>query len=57
MESEKLYALYLDLREYGGWSDADEARIRAAGELMKPHFDAIVDDFYDEILRHEATRQ
>jgi hypothetical protein len=47
MESEKVYALYSDLRDDVGWSAADEDRVRAGGAVLKLHFDALVDDFYD----------
>jgi signal transduction histidine kinase len=57
MEPQKLYARYRELQRYVGWSEGDAARIRIAGDCLAPHFPALIDDFYDQILQHEATRR
>jgi signal transduction histidine kinase len=57
MERDELYRRYQDMQAYVGWSDADAERIRCAAPLLRPHFGALIDDFYAEIQAHpEASR-
>ncbi len=49
-------ALYRHLADYVGLTEADVANIRRASSLVSPAFDLLVDDFYDQIQRHQRTR-
>jgi hypothetical protein len=40
-----IFARYLDLRRYIGWTREDEDRVLAAGKIVAPHFDDLVEDF------------
>jgi two-component system sensor kinase FixL len=46
---------FAKLREYIQFTTEDEARIRSLAELVGSHTDALVDDFYAEISRHQET--
>lgn len=48
---------YQELQSYLGWTAEDAQRVHAAADLVIAHSGAVVDDFYQEILRHEATRK
>lgn len=50
-----VFARYLDLQSYVGWTSADEERVLAAREIVAPHFCELVEDFYTEIQRHPAA--
>lgn len=52
MNQHHLFERYQELQSYVGWSEADSQRIRAAAHLVEPHFPELVDDFYEEILKH-----
>lgn len=49
---EDVYERYLELRRYIGWKAEDLDRLQAAADLVLPHVDELVDDFYAEIQRH-----
>lgn len=51
------YERYQELQRYVGWTSEDAARVRAIGPLIAPHFGRLIDDFYDEIERHEEARR
>jgi len=53
---DRLVGRFADLQRYVGWSEADVGRIRAAAPLVSPHFVELVNDFYREIEKHDATR-
>jgi hypothetical protein len=57
MQSEALLSRYCDLQQYVDWQAEDAARVIAAGKLIEPHIDELIDDFYDEILRHPDAAQ
>lgn len=57
MDPDRIFQRYRELQRYVGWTDADAARVRAAAPCIAPHFAELIDDFYEEILRHEATRR
>ncbi len=57
MRNEELFLRYQELQAYVGWSDADARRVAALGALVRPEFAALIEDFYAEIERHEATRR
>lgn len=46
---------YRDLQAYVGWTSDDERRIRVAGKLVEPSFGPLIEDFYDELVRHPAA--
>jgi signal transduction histidine kinase len=48
---------YQELQSYVGWTDDDVLRVRSIFQLVKPHIDALIDDFYAEIERHPDARQ
>jgi PAS domain S-box-containing protein len=55
--SSELYGRYRDLQAYVGWTDEDEARIKAVGQLVRQKTRLLIDDFYAEIERHpDASR-
>lgn len=56
MESEVLFAHYKELQAYVAWADDDVRRVSAALPFVQPSFAALIDDFYEEIDRHAATR-
>lgn len=57
MGTQGLFRRYRDLQSYVGWSDDDAARVAASIEVLQPHFARLIDEFYEEIGRHEATAQ
>lgn len=57
MIPEILYRRYQELQSYVGWDDADAARVAAAAPAVRPAFTQLIDDFYAEIERHDATRR
>jgi PAS domain S-box-containing protein len=52
MNSDDIYARYLELLDYVGWQSGDVECLRAAAPLVGPRLPALVDDFYVEIQRH-----
>jgi len=50
-----LFAHYLSLQRYVGWSEADARRVAAAGDVVRPAFAPLIDDFYDAIQREPNT--
>jgi signal transduction histidine kinase len=57
MSESSPYSRYQELQSYVGWTDEDAVRVHALVELVAPHFDELIDDFYDEIERHPEARQ
>jgi signal transduction histidine kinase len=57
MLPEQLYRHYQDLQTYIEWSADDVRRIRSAATRAEPHFRALIDDFYAELVRHPAANQ
>lgn len=55
MQADELFERYQDLQRYVDWRDEDVDHIRQAAGLIEPHFDRLIDDFYDEIRRHEGA--
>lgn len=52
-----VFARYLDLQNYVGWTAADAEQVRATLEIIAPHFADLVEDFYAEIQRHPAANR
>lgn len=53
--SEQIVALFQRLRQYVGWNEGDEERLRNAWPLVQPAIDSVVDDFYQAIRREPAV--
>lgn len=49
------YERYEQLRAYIGYSDDDQARMKAISQLLSPYVPSLVDQFYTQILRHDAA--
>ncbi len=45
-----------ELFEYVGWTDDDAALLARLGPVLSPHFQGIVDEFYDALERNERAR-
>jgi signal transduction histidine kinase len=52
----ELFRRYVELRGYVNWSPSDEERLADCRKMLAPFFGELIDDFYDEILRHEETK-
>ena len=50
-----LIGLYRDLQRYVGWQETDRENVIAVRPFIEPLFPQLIDDFYAETLRHEAT--
>jgi signal transduction histidine kinase len=57
MDSKELFRNYQELQAYVGWDEEDGRRVRASQPIVKPHFPALIDDFYAEIDRHPTARK
>jgi hypothetical protein len=55
MLAHQLFRQYQDLQAYVEWDASDVERVRAAGKVVEPHFAAMIDDFYAELVRHPAA--
>ncbi len=53
----ELLRRYLKLKEYVNLTTKDVELAKACWTLVEPTVAALVDDFYDEILKHEETRR
>lgn len=53
----EIYARYVKLQQYVGWSERDLARINEAAEILRPCFEHLVDDFYAAIQRNPEAAQ
>ena len=55
--SSELLDRYRDLQAYVGWNDDDVARVKSVADVVEQQMDALIDDFYAEIMRHpDAAR-
>jgi signal transduction histidine kinase len=54
--ADRLYARYLELGQYVGWTSEDARRVAQASRIVEPTFNALVEDFYAEIDRHPEAR-
>ncbi|RIK74680.1 MAG: hypothetical protein DCC67_16290 [Planctomycetota bacterium] len=57
MEPASPFARYQQLQSYVGWTDEDARRVQSLEPLVRPHFAALIDDFYAEIERHPDARR
>lgn len=53
----RLNVLFGELQQYVGWQPSDQAALQRVYPLLRGDFHEIVEDFYREISRHEATRK
>ncbi|MFM7151053.1 MAG: sensor histidine kinase [Gemmataceae bacterium] len=56
MNPEELLARYREMQDYVGWNESHAATVASLAEMMQPAFEDLVDDFYQEIQRHETSR-
>jgi PAS domain S-box-containing protein len=52
-----LESLFQELQRYVGWQPSDQAALRRVHPVLQGDFPAIVEDFYEEISRHQTTRK
>jgi signal transduction histidine kinase len=52
MNSDEIFRRYQELQQYVNWSEEDARRVFSVAELLKPHLQPLIDDFYAEIERH-----
>lgn len=57
MAFEDVERRYQDLVRYVGWNEDDAQRLRQAAPVLRPHWSQVVEDFFQEAQRHDATRQ
>ncbi len=57
MDPEQFFRRYQELQAYVGWTDEDARRVQSVRPIVEPHFRPLIDDFYEEIRRHEGTRK
>src|SRR5687767_8959307 len=50
-----ILARYQDLQSYVAWTEKDREAVAAAGTILAPQCDLLIDDFYAEIERHPAA--
>lgn len=55
MDDVELWQRFLLLRSYVGLTDEDCLQINAVKTIVEPHFEALVEDFYQEISRHKEV--
>ena len=51
------YQKYMELQRYVGWTDEDQRQIEAVSGVLLEHSEALVQDFYAQILRHPRAAQ
>lgn len=56
MQPDELFQRYQQLRQYVEWTEDDARRVVSVQSLVRPSFELLIDDFYAEVMRHEATR-
>lgn len=52
---ENIFAHFQRLQRYVGWTGDDARRVQAIAEIVRPDFDRLVDDFYEQLQREPAT--
>ena len=57
MSTESHIQRYQELQSYVGWTHDDTARIVALAPLIEPFLCELIDDFYQQIERHDKTRK
>src|SRR5262249_37567471 len=51
------YQRYEQLQRYVNWTDQDASQVQSIGQLVRPYFGALVDDFYAEIENHPEAKK
>ncbi len=57
MNEKALQERYRELQGYIGWAGEDATRVASLAPLVESSVSALIDDFYEEIERHEGTRR
>lgn len=57
MDPDRLYARYVELQHYVGWTGDDAARVALAAPLVRLSIGPMIDDFYEEISHHPDARK
>ncbi len=57
MDCEHLLERSREFERYLGWTEDDSKRIGELAPLLGPHLGPLIDDFYDEVDRHQSTRK
>ena len=57
MQPDDLFQWFQSIQGYVGWVEGDEERIRAGGAVVLPYLQTLIDDFYEEIEKHEEARR
>ncbi len=52
-----LYARYLEMQAYVGWTSDDARCVSSVAVDVEPYLPPLIDDFYDEIQRHAAAHR
>ncbi len=52
MDAEARIHRYRELQAYVGWTEEDVERVVALAPMIESHLPALIDDFYDAIVRH-----
>lgn len=57
VDPEYLFRRYQDLQSYVNWTVVDLRRILSVAPLVRPSFESLIEDFYQEVRRHPATNR
>lgn len=57
MDRVALVERYRELQSYVGWTEEEPARVARLGPMVASVLPSLIDDFYEEIERHDATRR
>lgn len=57
MNTDELFELYLLLQDYVGWTDVDMSRVPTLLEQLEPHFEELIEDFYQQIQQTPRALQ
>ena len=57
LDADALFRRHQELQAYVGWTDGDVRRVQAVGPLLESAFVGLIDDFYEEIVRHPEARK
>ena len=55
MQPGKLFDRYKELQRFAGWTTADAVLIHDLQSVVRRHFDALIDDFYEAIQKNPST--
>jgi hypothetical protein len=55
MSADEIFARYLDLQRYVGWTDRDATNVRLIAPTVEAGLHELIDDFYAELQLHPET--